>query len=66
MVQVEPLSQTGHDGAEVSHLTQRLKMDRAVKAGKGLVVWSGGRERECQVIPLAEKEASKDMMRINK
>ena len=33
MVQVEPFSQAGHDGAEVSHLTQRLKMDRAVKAG---------------------------------
>lgn len=32
MVQVEPFSQAGHDGADVSHLTQRLKMERAVMA----------------------------------
>ena len=65
MVQVEPSSHAGQAGAAVSHLTQRLKTDRAERtavAGQLIVFGIILLGAEVRGIPLEEKEESKDMM----
>lgn len=52
MVQVKPSSQAGQGGAEVSHLTQRLKMDRAERTNiVRMVIFRPGRGEAYHWIP---------------